>query len=186
MPRHLIRFFIRYKYQVIFPIAVLEGPIITMISGFLISLGYLSFVPTFCIVFAGDLISDSFLYGIGRFGRNVVQKIPFIRISGKRINQLEEQYRAHPGKTIAASKVSYGLGWLFLIAAGASKMTYRIFAQHITIFDAIKSSALLMVGYFFGRAALHFSNTYLQYYALAVIILLPVIYYAIEKNRALN
>ena len=80
MPRHFLGFLIRYKYQVIFPIAVFEGPIITLICGFLLSLGYLSLIPTLIIVFLGDVISDTFLFGVGRYGRKIVEKIKFLHI----------------------------------------------------------------------------------------------------------
>ena len=55
--REIIRFFIKYKYQAIFPIAVMEGPIISIISGFLVSRGRLSLLPALLVVFFGDVVS---------------------------------------------------------------------------------------------------------------------------------
>ncbi len=91
MPKHIIRFLIRYKYQVLFPITVIEGPIITIVSGFLVSRGYLSFASTLFVVLSGDLLSDSFLYGVGKFGRTIIQKIAFLKISEGRITKLAGQ-----------------------------------------------------------------------------------------------
>lgn len=182
MPRHLLRFLIQYKYQLIFPIAVLEGPIITIISGFLISRGYLSFLPTLIIVFCADMLSDSFFYALGRHARKFVEKIRFLKISENRLKKLESHYEEHPRKTITASKASYGIGALLLVAAGASKMGYNKFVEYITPANAVKSLTLLLIGYYFGKAYRQL-GTYLGYYALVVIVALPIVYYFFKKNR---
>jgi membrane protein DedA with SNARE-associated domain len=170
---------------VIFPIATLEGPIITMVSGFLISLGILSFIPTLLVVFAGDLISDSFYFWLGSRGRHFVERIKFLHISPERLEKVEQHFEKYPGKTFIVSKASYGVGSLFLIAAGISKMTYQKFLEYITPLNAIRSTALLLIGYYLGRAVRH-SGTYLEYYTLGVIILLPIGYYIIKKTQAMR
>src|SRR6185312_6958785 len=98
MPRFLFRFLIQYKYQVIFPIAIVEGPIITLIAGFLISLGYLSWFPTLILVFFGDMISDSFFYLVGKYGRKYAERIKFLKLSEERMLRLENHYQNHPCK----------------------------------------------------------------------------------------
>lgn len=183
MSRQLFRFIIQYKYAIIFPIATVEGPIITMVSGFLISLGILSFIPTLLVVFAGDLISDSFYFWLGSRGRRFVERIKFLHISPARLEKVEQHFEKYPGKTFVVSKASYGVGSLFLIAAGVSKMTYQKFLEYITPLNAIRSTALLLIGYYLGRAVRH-SGTYLEYYTLGVIIILPIGYYIIKKLQA--
>jgi membrane-associated protein len=182
MPHHLIGFLIHYRYQVIFPIAVLEGPIITIVSGFLVSRGFLSFIPALLVVWSGDMVSDSFFYWLGRSGIRILKKLRFIKFPEARIAKLESHFKRHPGKTIALSKASYGVGSLFLVAAGASKMTYGKFLKYITLPNAVKALSLLTVGYFFGRAFRSF-NGYLQYYAIAVVIVTPVAYYLFRRAR---
>jgi len=178
--RQLFRFLIKYKYWVIFPIATIEGPIITMVSGFLISLGILSFIPTFLVVFAGDMISDSFYFALGARGRKFVERIKFLHITEARLEKLETHYEKHPGKTFLISKASYGVGSLFLIAAGASKMVYQKFLEYITPMNAVRSTILLLIGYFLGRAV-RYSGTYIGWYTVGVIIILPTAYYIIKK-----
>jgi membrane protein DedA with SNARE-associated domain len=181
--RQLFRFIIQYKYAIIFPIATLEGPIITMVSGFLISLGILSFIPTLLVVFAGDLISDSFYFWLGSRGRRFVERIKFLHISPARLEKVEQHFEKYPGKTLLVSKASYGVGSFFLVAAGVSKMAYQKFLEYITPMNAARSTALLLIGYYLGRAVRH-SGTYLEYYTLGVIIILPIGYYIIKKTRA--
>lgn len=151
-----------------------------MVSGFLISLGILSPLPTFLVVFAGDLISDSFYFTLGRRGRKFVERIKFLRITEARLEKVEQHFENHPGKTFLVSKASYGVGSLFLVAAGASKMAYQKFLEYITPMNAVRSTALLVIGYFLGRAV-RYSGTYIEYYMLGVIIVLPIAYYIIHS-----
>jgi membrane protein DedA with SNARE-associated domain len=169
--RHIFRFLTKYKYQAIFPIAVVEGPIVTVISGILVARGRLSLLPTFAVVFAGDLISDPALYLLGRFGRHLLKKLRFIRLPEERLAQVERQYATHPWKTMIMGKLSYGLGSLFIVAAGAGRMPWRKFLLYMATVDAVKSSLLLGLGYFCGRAILHLSGD-LKYYAVAVFVAL--------------
>lgn len=169
MPRHLLGFMIQYRYELIFPFAVVEGPVITMVSGFLVSLGYLSLIPTFAIVLMGDMISDSGFYTIGRYAAGLLKKVKFFRVSEKRLEKLESHYEKHPAKTLAVGKISYGLGSFFLAAAGASKMEYPKFLQYIFVPNAVRSGILLGIGYYFGAAYRQF-GTYIHYYVIGVFI----------------
>ena len=90
-----------------------------------------------------------------------------------------------PGRHLIISKASYGVGSLFLIAAGVSKMAYQKFLEYITPLNAIRSTILLLIGYYLGRAVRH-SGTYLEYYTLGVIILLPIGYYIIRRTQAMR
>jgi membrane protein DedA with SNARE-associated domain len=57
--------------------------------------------------------------------------------------------------------------------------------EYITPLNAIRSTILLLIGYYLGRAVRH-SNIYLEYYTLGVIIILPIGYYAIKKLQAMR
>jgi membrane protein DedA with SNARE-associated domain len=61
----------KYKYWLIFPIVIIEGPIIVVISGFLVYLGFLNAYITYIILVIGDSIGDSMYYAIGRYGGNI-------------------------------------------------------------------------------------------------------------------
>ena len=181
--RTLIRFFIHYKYQAIFPIAVLEGPIITIISGFLISRGVLSVWGAFLVVFLGDAISDSVFYFIGRGGKKYIHKLKFLRITEERVARVEAQYERSPWKTMIIAKVSYGLGIPFMLATGLSKMSTERFLFFMGVLNAIRSIVLLSIGYYFGRLALRYGPTYITYYTVGICILVPLIYLIVKKFR---
>jgi len=180
--RQLIRFFIKYKYQAIFPIAVAEGPIITMISGFLVSRGYLSLFPTLMVVFMGDVVSDSAFYFAGKIGIHMAKYLKFLHVSEARLQRLENQFAYAPWKTMIVAKVSYGLGTIFMVASGASRLSFKKFMEYMLSLNFVRSSILLAIGFYFGRAALHMGPTALKYYALAVIIFVPVGYLIYNKK----
>jgi membrane protein DedA with SNARE-associated domain len=178
----IIRFFIKYKYQAIFPVAVAEGPIITIVSGFLVSRGQLRLFPALFIVFMGDVISDSVYYFVGKGGRHMIQYLKFLHISPEQLLKLENHFATKPWKTMILAKVSYGLGTVFMIGSGASRMSFKKFLEYILSLNFIRSSILITIGFYFGKVALHFGPTYLQYYALAVIILIPIGYLVYNKK----
>src|SRR5882724_11741431 len=98
--RQIVRFFIKYKYQAIFPVAIAEGPIISIICGFLVSRGRLDILPTLFILFLGDVISDVAFYLIGRGGRHIMQYLKFIHISEERFEKIEVRFLRSPWKTM--------------------------------------------------------------------------------------
>jgi membrane protein DedA with SNARE-associated domain len=185
--RYIFSFLIHYKYFAIFPIAVVEGPLVSIVSGFLVSRGYLGFIPVLIVVFLGDVISDSVFYFLGRGGMSLVQKFKFLHLSEERINILESQYRKHPWKTMILAKISYGLGSVFMVASGISRMSFARFLEYVCGLNFIRSFMLVLVGYYFGKVALHFGQMYFGYYVTAVMIAVPLgfyIYHIIKKRRS--
>jgi membrane protein DedA with SNARE-associated domain len=185
--RQIIRFFIRYKYEALFPVAVLEGPIISIIAGFLVSRGHLALIPALLVVFMGDVISDTVFYILGRGGRHMIEYLKFLHISPARLEKLENQFASSPWKTMIVGKVSYGLGTVFMVAGGASHMSFKKFLEYILSLNIIRSSILLAIGFYFGKVAIHIGPTYLKYYIIAVIILIPsgyIVYNKIFKKYA--
>ena len=184
--RQIIRFFIKYKYQAIFPVAVLEGPIISIISGFLVSRGILQLFPALMVVFLGDVVSDSIFHFIGRGGRYMINYLKFSHISEERLEKIEKQFAISPWKTMILAKVSYGLGTIFMIATGAARMSWKKFLEYILSLNFIRSAILIAIGFYFGKVALHLGPKYLQYYVIAVIILIPIgyfVYKAFPKKK---
>lgn len=182
----VIKFFIKYKYIAIFPVAVVEGPIISLISGFLLSRGQLELFPTLLIVFFGDLISDVIFYMLGRGGRQALKYIKFLRISEERLQKIEDQYKAHAWKTMIVAKIAYGLGTIFMVASGATRISWKKFLLYVSTLDFLRSSVLLAIGYYFGRSVVRFGPTYLWYYTIGVLILLPASYLVFRKKYILK
>jgi len=64
----IIGLLIAYKYAIIFPVAVIEGPAISIIAGYLGQSGYLNVFFVYVLIVLGDMFGDTIYYAIGRFG----------------------------------------------------------------------------------------------------------------------
>src|SRR4051794_39487817 len=58
-----------YRYWILFPLACIEGPILSFFMGTLCALGYFNPFLVYPIMLAGDLIPDTILFYVGRRGK---------------------------------------------------------------------------------------------------------------------
>ncbi len=65
---YLVLLLTKYGYFILFPLAAIEGPVVSLVVGFLIYLGYFQFLPAYGILILGDRIPDAIYYYIGRCG----------------------------------------------------------------------------------------------------------------------
>src|SRR6185369_7099489 len=91
---HIFQLLMHYKYLVIFPIAVVEGPIISIITGFLASLGKLNFWAGFGVVAMADLVGDTLYYSLGRFGREklIARFGKFLGLHAENVMKIEKHF----------------------------------------------------------------------------------------------
>ncbi|MFA5172858.1 MAG: VTT domain-containing protein [Candidatus Paceibacterota bacterium] len=161
---------IQYKYLILFPLVIAEGPILTVICGFFITSGFLNFFPTFLIVIVGDIIGDSFYYSLGRWSGKYLDKLKKIfKITEENFLKAKSYFNTHHKKALFFSKLLHGLGFTGLIAAGNLKVPYRRFFITCFSITLIQSSVFFTIGLLFGNAYLEIGK-YLDYYASAIII----------------
>ena len=153
-PDQLLLWLSTYKYFTLFPLAVAEGPIITVIAGFLASMGLLNFWLAYIIIIIGDLAGDALHYAFGRWGgRSFIDRWgKYFGVGPGQIGPIEEQFAKRGDKLLFIGKMLQGVGGAFLIAAGFIKMPFGkfIFANMLATF--IKSFLLLLLGFYFGHA----------------------------------
>ncbi len=180
---------IQYRYLLLFPIVVAEGPIVTVIAGFLVSLGYLDFPLTYTVAVMADLLGDSLYYFIGRLGAKRVADGwgQVLGISWDQIEKLKRHFERHVGKTLLLGKLTQGAGGLILVAAGAAEVPYPAFLWFNLLATLPKSLVLLLVGFYFGHAYRSI-GTYLNIAALitiGVVVLagLGYVFYGLRRRR---
>jgi membrane protein DedA with SNARE-associated domain len=180
---------IHYRYILLFPIMVVEGPIITIIAGFLVSLGSLDFPITYAVAVTADLVGDTLYYLVGRFGANrfVDRWGKYLRISWEQIETLKRHFERHVGKTLLMGKLTHGAGGLILLAAGVAKIPYLRFFWFNLLGTLPKSLVLLLVGYYFGHGYRSI-NRYLNEVALLTLCLvvlggLALILYGFRRSK---
>ncbi|KND51104.1 MAG: hypothetical protein AB198_01640 [Parcubacteria bacterium C7867-003] len=188
-PAELMLILEHYKYWIIFPIAIFEGPIIIIISGFLVSLGYLNGVIAYIVVVVADMIGDSLYYLIGKYwGKSYwIKKLgKFVGYDESSEKFLEEHFKKHKIKTFLIGKVSHGLGGTIQIASGIAKVSYKEFFWLSLLGTVPKALALLLLGYFAGsyyeRINDYLHNIALVTVSFLVIILFIAVSRKIQKN----
>lgn len=154
-------------YILLFPIAIMEGPIITVISGFLVSLGIFNVFIVYGIIVLGDVLGDAFWYLLGRFGGNWRYTEPikrFFKLTPERIEATRERFATHRYKMMMASKLLWGVGSAGLFTAGMVRIPYISFATTCLVVTMAQAAFFLTVGYYFGEAY-EIIGQYLDYFA---------------------
>jgi len=136
------------------PLPVLEGPIVTVIAGYLASLGLLNTAGALVVVIVGDLVGDALLYLAGRKG---MKRIPQrwrhrLGLNSARVAALTDHFGARGGQTLVLGKLTHSAGAAILVAAGAARMPVGAFLWWNLVATLPKSAALLALGYGFGSA----------------------------------
>ncbi len=186
---YILALLIQYKYLILFPVIVIEGPFATVISGFLISLGIFNVFIAYPIIILGDLASDSIFYFIGRFGSKSINKwMLYFGVTPEKLENAKTYFTNNSNKAIVASKFIHGVGVSGLMAAGLLKISYFKYARVCLITDILQFGVFLAIGFFFGHAYKQIA-IYLDNYAkiasivALVIILLAVVIYKFRKRE---
>jgi membrane-associated protein len=147
-----------YSYLILFPLVVVEGPIVTIISGFLISLGFMDFLPTYLTVVTGDIAGDILYYAAGKWWLNKTYRkfLRFFNIKPKFLAKIENLLRTKTAPMLFFGKLSHAVGGVILFAAGLSGVPFKKFFKYNFLATLPKSVILLAVGYFFGSTITNF------------------------------
>lgn len=183
--QEIIILLIAHKYLLLFPFTVIEGPIVTIIAGFLSSLGYLNAFIAYGIIVIGDIVGDCLYYALGYYGgqKFVGRWGRFLRITQENVESLEEHFKNHSGKTLIIGKFTHAVGAVVLVAAGMAKMPLWKFIWYNFIATLPKSLILLLIGFYFGETYNRISK-YLDYTAIGTIslaVIFIVIYFIVRK-----
>ena len=137
-----------------FPLAVIEGPIVTVVAGWLARLGYFQLAWAMLILVMADLVGDSLLYGLGRRGPNALPQKwrQALGVTDARIARMSEHFARHGGRTLIAAKLTHSFGFVVLVAAGASRMSFPAFLGFNLVGTIPKTLLFLLVGYVIGEA----------------------------------
>lgn len=142
-----------YKYAILLPIVIIEGPIITIIGAFLASQGFLNVYIVYLIAVLGNVIGDTIYYWIGRVGRHKV--IPkyghYLGVTDEKVRYAEVHYQKHLGKTLLFGKITEAPIVAILVMAGTTKVNFKKFLSMVTLIEIPKMFVLTLVGFYFGK-----------------------------------
>jgi membrane protein DedA with SNARE-associated domain len=151
---HLIHLLIQYKYLVLFPLAIVEGPILAIIVGFLCSGGYLNPLIALPVIVVGDVIGDSICYAFGKFGTPPLIKSIAIKLgfNNRRINNVKFFFETHPRRIILISKITLGIGVAGIYLAGLTRIPYKKFIGACMLTSFFQYIVYIGTGWLFGNA----------------------------------
>jgi membrane-associated protein len=151
----LIPLLLRYKYALVFPICAAEGPIITIICGFILRQGYFHFWPLYLTVIIADLVGDAFWYGLGYYGASWALRRygKFVSLRPEVVAKIQAKFKEHQNKTLLISKMTTGFGFAIftLMTAGTIKVPLKNFFAMNALGGLWWSGLLLAIGYFYGN-----------------------------------
>ncbi|MBI5753631.1 DedA family protein [Candidatus Peregrinibacteria bacterium] len=180
----LLNLLLTYKYLIIFPVAVLEGPGLAILCGVLLARNILNPFIAYTLLMFGEIIGDTFYYALGRYGgRPFIKKWGYlIKIREEKMTALEHHFHHHaPKRTLFLGKTQ-PWGSVILFAAGTAKMNYLKFIGINTFASLIKVAILLSLGYYFNEAYVALDKD-LQYVGIALAITaIPVIIYFFRRK----
>jgi membrane protein DedA with SNARE-associated domain len=177
----MIHLLLTYKYLILIPLSIIEGPIVTVVVGFLVTLHYFNPFVVYLVMVLGDIIGDGLIYYIGRSSGRLLK---FFKVSEERLEHAKKYFVNNHRKALLMSKLVHGVGFTGLLAAGASHVPYKKYFTTCAIISMIQSLVMLLLGIFFGHAY-EAIGKYLNIYAeiISGAALLVVIYIIITKYK---
>lgn len=142
-------------YGIIVVLACAEGPILSMIFGALIKLGYFSFFPIYIALMLGDLVGDTFWYYIGRFyGHGFIRRFgKYFSITEEGVDKVTKIFHKYQNSILFISKLTTGFGFAIvtLVTAGIVRIPFGRYISINVIGQFVWTLLLIGVGYFLGH-----------------------------------
>ena len=160
----MIQLLLTYKYIILIPLAIIEGPIVTVVCGFLVTLKFFNPFVVYVVMVLGDIVGDGGIYYIGYSGKRFLK---YFRVTDEKLEKAKTYFQNNHKKAIIMSKLIHGIGFTGLVAAGAIHVPYKKYFKTCALISVIQSFVMLMLGILFGHAYVVIGK-YLNYYAAIV------------------
>ncbi|MBI2627455.1 VTT domain-containing protein [Candidatus Nomurabacteria bacterium] len=175
----LIELLLTYKYLILIPFSLIEGPILMIISGPLIMLGILNPLLVYVIIVLGDIVGDFAQYYIGYCGKRF---LPYFKITEEKLEKAKAYFSENHSQAIVVSKLVYGIGFTGLVAAGALHIPFGRYFKTCGLVSLVQYAVWFVIGIFFGNMYLVIEK-YLNYYAAIVsVIILAILLFAFIRK----
>ena len=156
----ILQFISTYGYWIAIPVMIIEGPIITIVMGFLASLGLFNIFLVIALGVISDLISDTIYYWSGYHGGpKVLEKLKISQLhKNNSLKELKSRFDEHPGKIFFSVKVLTGLAHSTFVLAGVTRVKYLRTIKFAFPGGIVWSTGLAALGYYFGQNATDISK----------------------------
>jgi membrane protein DedA with SNARE-associated domain len=146
---------IEYRYWILIPLSLLEGPTVAFVTGTLASLGYFNLYIAYGIFIVKDTVVDGIYYYVGRFAGEkpaVRRLLTKAHVTPAEMDHVRLQWHRHGWRTMSVGKLSWGLSPAFLAIAGMVALPVASFFRYAVGIALVQYSVLLALGYYFGHA----------------------------------
>ncbi|MBU9808573.1 VTT domain-containing protein [Rahnella sp. SL6] len=159
------------------PLAILEGPVVTVIAGYFARLGYFSVSAMFSVVMVGEVLGDIIFYSLGRWVIKADGQPPGwlarLGLTQPRLEKMVKSFDRKGGRLLVLAKLTHSAGALVLTGAGIARMPLVPFLFYNIIAAIPKSLFLLGLGWMFGDIIAEVNN-WIAWVSLGLFILLAV------------
>jgi membrane protein DedA with SNARE-associated domain len=168
---HLFLLLLQYGYILLFPIAVVEGPVAAIVAGALIASSALNGYVVFVVLVIADLTGDLLYYSLGRWGhvRSLERLSARLGVNESRMNSLKTEFQKNDWKLLLVGKTQ-GIGAVILYFAGVTRMRLGRFLLWNLVGTVPKVLIFIGVGYLFGQTLLR-SQRYFDYITILTFVL---------------
>ena len=135
------------------PLALLEGPIVSVLGGYLAGREILNLWALLAVVVVADLLGDALLYGVGLQGGRLLPRRLRARLIERNARlqaRLKREIEDHGTRLLVLGKLTHGAGFAVLMAAGAAHYPFLRFLLVNFLTTLVKSGALVTLGWWMG------------------------------------
>ncbi len=173
---------------IIAPLALIEGPVISVIAGYLARLSLIGLPQVFACLVLADLVGDALMYLVGRRAgtAGVAPWLGSLGLSRKRMVLLRQKFRVHGDKLIVLGKLTHSAGFAVLVAAGMARMPFGRFLALNLLATLPKTGFFLALGWVFGAINSNVEDWLIGLSALvigALILFAAITIYRYRKER---
>jgi membrane protein DedA with SNARE-associated domain len=132
---------------------IVPGDLILALGGVYAAQKKMDLVGVIVVGSLAAIAGESIGFWLGRhFGVRVLRHLPFVgkRLS-KTIEESEEYFKKHGGKTVAIGRYATAAGAFVPFTAGAGKMSYLRFLAFDIPAIVVWATGITIFGYYFGR-----------------------------------
>ena len=179
-PESLASTLIAYRYWILIPLSLLEGPTVAFITGTLTARGYFNPYVVYGIFISKDAAVDAVYYFLGRFGagtRLVRKALRTARVTDQELQHVHALWHRHGWRTMCVGKLAWGLSPVVLMVAGIVAFPFPRYLGYAVGVALAQYAALLALGYYFGQAVGTLSTTIrVIQYLFAAVVLAAIVY----------
>jgi len=151
VPAVIDSFLMAHGSALILPLAVIEGPLVAIATGFLTARGYFDRYWALILLVVGDLIGDLIYYWIGRSGGTpLADLLRWLGVPATVAPDLQRRLTNNSTKMLFIGKWTHSIGLVVLIGSGMLRLPQLRFLVINLIATVPKIAVLFAIGYFAG------------------------------------